>query len=77
VWVQKTVLQLWAFAHELWDNSVLHDMQIEFLKKMRDAEINDLIAKLYEKVDNYSAEDRWYFNLPLAIWLCKPLWSRR
>jgi hypothetical protein len=79
VWVQKTVLELWAFAHEMWEhcNSVLHDMQIEFSRKMRDAKINDLIAKLYEKVDMYSAEDRWYFNVPLAIRLRKPLWLRR
>jgi hypothetical protein len=58
-------------------NSVLHDTQIEFLRKMRDAEINDLIAKLYEKVDIYLAEDWWYFNVPLAIRLRKPLRSRR
>jgi hypothetical protein len=78
VWVQKAKLKLWAFAHEIWEhhNSV-HDMQIEFLRKMRDTEINDLIAKLYEKVDTYLAEDQWYFNVPLAIRLCKPLRSRR
>jgi hypothetical protein len=50
-------------------------MQIEFSRKMRDAEINDLIAKLYEKVNSYSAEDQWYFNVPLAIRLRKPLRS--
>jgi hypothetical protein len=79
VWVRKTVLQLWAFAHEMWEhrNSVLHDTQLESSRKVRDAEINDLIAKLYEKVDIYSAEDRWYFDVPLAIRLRKPLRSRR
>jgi hypothetical protein len=44
---------------------------------MQDAEINDVINKLYEKVDTYSAEDRWYFDVPLAIRLCKPLRSRQ
>jgi hypothetical protein len=28
-------------------------------------------------VDTYSADDRWYFDMPLAIWLRKPLRSRR
>jgi hypothetical protein len=35
------------------------------------------ITKLYDKVDMYSADDRWYFDMPLAIWLRKPLRSRR
>jgi hypothetical protein len=44
---------------------------------MREAEINDAITKLYNKVDTYSADDRWYFDMPLAIRLRKPLRSRR
>jgi hypothetical protein len=44
---------------------------------MRNAEINDAITKLYEKVDTYAAEDRWYFDLPLTLRLRKPLRSRR
>jgi hypothetical protein len=36
---------------------------------MCDAEINDALTKLYEKVDTYSAEDRWYFDVLLAIQL--------
>jgi hypothetical protein len=28
-------------------------------------------------VGTYSADDRWYLNMPLAIWLRKPLRSRR
>jgi hypothetical protein len=44
---------------------------------MREAEINDAITKLYDMVDTYSADDRWYFDMPLAIRLCKPLHSRR
>jgi hypothetical protein len=43
---------------------------------MHDAEINDAITKLYEKVDTYSTEDQWYFDVPLAIQLHKPLRSR-
>jgi hypothetical protein len=69
VWVRETVLQLWVFAHKMWEhcNSILHDTQLESSRKVRDAEINDLIAKLYEKVDIYLAEDWWYFDVPLAI----------
>jgi hypothetical protein len=48
-------------------NDVLHDMQLEVSRAMRDAEINDVITKLYEKVDTYSAEDRWYSDVLLAI----------
>jgi hypothetical protein len=31
--------------------------------------------KLYDKVDSFVAEDRWYFDMPLALWLKKPLRS--
>ncbi len=34
---------------------------------MREAEINDAMAKLYKNVERYSAEDCWYFDIPLAI----------
>jgi hypothetical protein len=44
---------------------------------MRDAEINDVITKLYKKVNTYSAEDWWYFDVLLAIHFCKPLQLRR
>jgi hypothetical protein len=44
---------------------------------MRDAEINNAIVKLYDKVKSYSAEDRWYFDVLLAIRLRKPLWLRQ
>jgi hypothetical protein len=44
---------------------------------MREAEINDAITKLYDKVGTYSADDQWYFDLHLAIRLRKPLRSRR
>jgi hypothetical protein len=79
-WVRKTIMLLWDFAHAMWEhrNDVLHDTytQLEVSRAMRDAEINDVITKLYEKVDTYSAEDRWYFDVPLAIQLRKPLRSR-
>jgi hypothetical protein len=69
VWVRKTVMLLWDFAHELWEhrNAVLHDTTLEASCAIRDAEINDAITKLYEKVDTYSTEDQWYFDVPLAI----------
>jgi hypothetical protein len=59
VWVRKTVMLLWDFAHEMWEhqNSVLHDTKLEASCAMYDAEINDAITKLYEKVNTYSAED--------------------
>jgi hypothetical protein len=70
---------LWDFAHAMWEhcNDVLHDVQLEVSRAMQDAEINDVITKLYEKVDTYSAEDRWYFDVPLVIQLRKPLRSRQ
>jgi hypothetical protein len=44
---------------------------------MRDADLNDAITKLYDKVDMYLADDQWHFDDPLAIRLCKPLRSHR
>jgi hypothetical protein len=69
VWVQKTLLQLWDFCSEMWEhrNAVLHNTQLESCsRKMREAEINDAIIKLYEQVNTYSAEDWWYFDILLA-----------
>jgi hypothetical protein len=78
-WVWKTALQLWEFSREMWEhrNNVLHNMQLESSRMMWNAEINDTIKKLYKKVDTYAAKDRWYFALPLMLWLRKPLRSRR
>jgi hypothetical protein len=75
----KPVLQLWAFAHEMWEhqNSVLHNTLLEFSRRMRDANINNAIVKLYGKVESYLADDRWYFDVPLAIRLCKLLRLRQ
>jgi hypothetical protein len=70
---------LWYFAHEMWEhwNSVLHDTKLEASRVMREAAINDAITKLYEKVNTYSTEDWWFFDVPLAIRLRKPLRSRQ
>jgi hypothetical protein len=37
VWVRKTVMLLWDFAHDMWEhrNSVLHDTQLEASWAMR------------------------------------------
>jgi hypothetical protein len=70
---------LWDFAHEMWDhrNSVLHDTKLEASRAMHDAVFNNAITKLYEKVNTYSTEDRWYFEVPLTIRLRKLLRSGR
>jgi hypothetical protein len=53
------LLCCYEIAHKMWEhrNSVLHDMKLEASCVMHDAEINDAITKLYEKVDTYSTED--------------------
>jgi hypothetical protein len=63
----------------MWEhrNSFLHDTKLKASHAMHDAEINDAITKLYEKVNTYSTEDSWYFDVPLAIRLRKPLRSRQ
>jgi hypothetical protein len=64
----------------MWEhrNEVLHNTELEFSRKMRDADINDAITKLYKKKDTYAAEDCWYFEkIPLVLCLRKPLQSRR
>jgi hypothetical protein len=45
---------LWDFAHEMWEhqNSVLHDTNLAASRAMCEAEINDAITKLYDKVDS-------------------------
>jgi hypothetical protein len=68
----------WDFAYEMWEhgNSVLHNTQLEASLLMRDTNLNNAITKLYDNVDTYSVEDQWYFDVPLAIQLCKLLRSR-
>ena len=79
IWTRKTILQLWEFSREIWEhrNSILHDSQLKASHKIWDAQINDEIMKLYANIDNYDATDRWYFDLPLALRLCRPLRSQR
>jgi hypothetical protein len=75
VWSCKTILQLWEFSREMWEhcNTILHDHQIKSSRQLCDAQINDKITKLYENRDSYDVSDRWYFDLPLALRLRKPL----
>jgi hypothetical protein len=54
-------------------HSPQHPTQLEASHLMRDANLNDAITKLYDKVDIYSAEDWCYLDVALAIQLCKPL----
>jgi hypothetical protein len=60
IWVRKTVMLLWDFAHEMWEhrNLVLHDTNLTASRATREAEINDAITKLYDNVDTYSADDQ-------------------
>jgi hypothetical protein len=39
--------------------------------------IKEEITKLYENIDSYNVSDRWYFDLPLALHVCKPLCTQR
>jgi hypothetical protein len=43
----------------MWEhqNSVLHNTQLESSRRMLEADTNDVIMTLYEKVDTYSVED--------------------
>jgi hypothetical protein len=64
VWVHKTVsYAVMGFC----SRSVLQDTKLKASHAMHEAKINDAITKLYEKVDTYSTEDQWYFDVPLAI----------
>jgi len=74
-WSRKAILQLWEFSREMWEhrNAVLHDMQLEASRRIQDADLNDAITKLYEKIDTYAAQDRWYFDIPLVLRLKKSL----
>lgn len=78
-WTCRAILELWDFAHAMWDhrNAILHNVELEASWKIRDANINDEIKKLYDNIDSYAAEDRWYFEMPLALRLKKPLCSHR
>ena len=53
----------------MWEhhNAVLHNAVLEASQRIRNVDINDEIMKLYDKVDSFVAEDRWYFDMPLAL----------
>jgi hypothetical protein len=76
-WTRWAILELWRFAHEMWEhrNAVLHNAVLEASQKICDADINDEIIELYNKVDSFAAKDRHYFDMPLALQLKKPLCS--
>jgi hypothetical protein len=76
-WTRKMILLLWNFANEMWEhqNAILHKHELEALRRIRDADINDAITKLYANIATYDVADRWYFDMPLAICLNKPLRS--
>jgi hypothetical protein len=75
VWSCKTLLQIWEFSCEMWEhhNTILHNHQIKSSRQIRDTQINDEITKLYENIASCDVSDRWHFDLPLALCLCKPL----
>jgi hypothetical protein len=59
----------------MWEhrNAVLHNAELEASRKVRDADINEEIKKLYDNIDSFAAKDRWYFEIPLTLRLKKPL----
>ena len=79
LWARKTINLLWEFAHDMWihRNSFLHDPTNTECCNMKGAAVNAEITALYNKVDSYSAQDRWRFDMPLALRLRTPLRSRR
>jgi len=78
-WARKTVSLLWEFSKEMWEdrNKRLHDPSSEDCRKMKGAAVDAEMHRLYDNIDSYAAEDRWRFDLPLALRLKKPLRSRR
>jgi hypothetical protein len=79
IWTWKMILLLWNFAHKMWEhwNAILHNHELEASRTIRDANINDVITKLYANIETCDEADRWYFDMPLAIHLKKPLWSHQ
>jgi len=68
-WAWKTVSLLWEFSREMWEdgNKCLHDSSSEDCRKMKGAAVNVEMKRLYDNIDSYAAEDRWPFDLPLAL----------
>jgi hypothetical protein len=75
-WARKTIL-LRNFANAMWEhqNTTLHNHELKAFRKIYDADINAEISKLYANIETYDVEDRWYFDMPLALHLKKPLCS--
>ena len=79
IWARKTISELWEFARAMWlhhTNSSLHDPTSTDCCQMKGAAVNAAITALYADVDTYSAQDRWRFDMPLALRLCARLQSR-
>jgi hypothetical protein len=76
-WTWKMILLLWNFANAMWEhrNTILHNHELEASRTIRDADINDVITKLYANIETYNVADQWYFDMPLALHLKKPLRS--
>jgi hypothetical protein len=76
-WARNSISHLWEFAHEMWihHNSTLHNSALPDCHQMKGTTVDADITTLYNKVDSYAAEDRWRFDLPLALHLCTPLQS--
>jgi hypothetical protein len=76
-WIWKMILLLWNFANAMWEhcNTILRNHEFEASRMIRDADINDAITNLYANIETYNVEDQWYFDMPLALHLKKPLRS--
>jgi hypothetical protein len=76
-WTWKMILLLWNFADAMWEHrsTILHNHELEASRTIRDADINDVITKPYANIETYNVADQWYFDMPLALHLKKPLRS--
>jgi len=63
----------------MWEdwNKKLQDSSLVDCQKVKGAALDAEIQRMYDKVDSYAAEDRWHFDLPLALRLKKPLRSQQ
>jgi hypothetical protein len=77
-WSRTTVSELWDFARAMWvhRNSCLHDPTSLECRQLKGAAVNAAITALYDRVDTFSAQDRWRFDLPLALRLRTRLSAR-
>jgi fructose-1,6-bisphosphatase len=63
----------------MWEhrNDKLHNVKLETCRKMKAAAVDTEIEKLYARIQEVDAEDRWRFNTPLMVQLKKPLQLKR